>query len=164
MPGYICALWVSLDDGLGAVALANATSGVQIGQLVGDLVDIVAEHEPALPRPWRPLSEVDARVLDLAGVWYWGPSGYALRLGVDAQPDLAPLASTGRGTRFRRTGDDTWVGNGGYWDGEILRPVQVAGHLDHLDIGTFVFTREPYDPTAQIPGGVDADGWRGVAE
>ena len=31
---------------------------------------------------------------------------------------------------------------------------------DHLDVGTFVFTRTPYDPEAPVPGGVDARGWR----
>jgi hypothetical protein len=25
-----------------------------------------------------------------------------------------------------------------------------------------VFTRTPYDPEADVPGGVDPDGWRGM--
>jgi hypothetical protein len=32
--------------------------------------------------------------------------------------------------------------------------------VSHLDLGTFVFTRQPYDPAAPIPGGVDPAGWR----
>jgi hypothetical protein len=35
-----------------------------------------------------------------------------------------------------------------------------AGRVTHLDIGSFVFTREPYDPDAPIPGGLDPEGWR----
>ena len=37
-------------------------------------------------------------------------------------------------------------------------PLRIAE--DHLDLGTFVFTRQPYDPDAPVPGGVDEDGWR----
>ena len=38
-----------------------------------------------------------------------------------------------------------------------------SGVVTHLDLGTFVFTREPYDPAAPVPGGHDQDGWRGRA-
>jgi hypothetical protein len=34
--------------------------------------------------------------------------------------------------------------------------------VDHLDLGSFVFTRQPYDERADVPGGVDAEGWRGI--
>jgi hypothetical protein len=34
------------------------------------------------------------------------------------------------------------------------------GSVSHLDIASFRFTRTPYDPDADIPGGVDPDGWR----
>jgi hypothetical protein len=30
----------------------------------------------------------------------------------------------------------------------------------HIDIGSFVFTRSPYDETADIPGGLDEKGWQ----
>jgi hypothetical protein len=29
-----------------------------------------------------------------------------------------------------------------------------------LDVASFVFTRTPYDPAAEVPGGLDPDGWR----
>ncbi|CAM5420242.1 Serine hydrolase OS=Streptomyces antimycoticus OX=68175 GN=SANT12839_048970 PE=4 SV=1 [Streptomyces antimycoticus] len=32
----------------------------------------------------------------------------------------------------------------------------------HLDLGTFVFTREPYAPDGVVPGGVDEEGWRAL--
>ena len=38
MPGFLCALWVSVEDDAGAVVLANTTSGVPIGGLAADLV------------------------------------------------------------------------------------------------------------------------------
>jgi hypothetical protein len=78
--------------------------------------------------------------------------------------DLSPVAAGGgRSSRFQPAGDGTWRGLNGYFHGETLRPVlDDAGRLTHLDIGSFVFTREPYDHDAPIPGGVDPGGWRGA--
>jgi D-alanyl-D-alanine carboxypeptidase len=56
--------------------------------------------------------------------------------------------------------DGTWTGREGYYAGETLRPVRRAdGSLSHLDLGSFVFTREPYDAVAPVPGGFP--GWDG---
>lgn len=38
------------------------------------------------------------------------------------------------------------------------------GSVSHLDVGSFVFTREPYAPDDAVPGGVDAKGWRGLGD
>jgi len=162
MPGFICTLWVSVEDDVGAVALANTTSGLPIGALVADLVGIVADREPRIPEPWRPMAQLDASLLDLVGVWFWGPTGYSLKLEADGYFALGSLSGGGsRNARFRPAGDGAWVGLNGYFAGETLRPVRGAdGRLSHLDIGSFVFTREPYDPDAPIPGGVDPHGWR----
>ena len=162
MPGFLCALWVSVEDDVGAVALANTTTGLAIGTLTAELVGIVAEREPRIPAPWRPLAEVDGSLLELTGPWFWGPSGYALKLEADGHLALGSVSGAGsRNARFRPAGDGTWIGLNGYFAGETLRPVRDdAGRLSHLDIGSFVFTREPYDPDAPIPGGVDPDGWR----
>jgi CubicO group peptidase (beta-lactamase class C family) len=161
MPGFVCTLWISVDEDVGAVALANTTAGLAIGALAAELVGIVAEREPRIPEPWRPLAEVDGALLELTGPWFWGPSGYTLRLEADRHFQLVVLSGTGsRNARFRPADDGTWVGLNGYFAGETLRPVRDdAGRLSHLDIGSFVFTREPYDLDAPIPGGVDPDGW-----
>jgi hypothetical protein len=43
----------------------------------------------------------------------------------------------------------------------VLRPVRDPdGVVGHLDLGSFVFTREPYAPADAVPGDVDAAGWR----
>jgi D-alanyl-D-alanine carboxypeptidase len=162
MPGFVCALWVSVEDDVGAVVLANTTSGFAVGGVAADLVGIVAEREPRIPDPWRPLAEVDGELLEITGPWFWGPAGYALRLEADRHFQLIALSGKGsRDARFRPAGDGTWVGLNGYFAGETLRPVRDgAGRVTHLDIGSFVFTRQPYDPDAPIPGGVDPDGWR----
>jgi len=69
---------------------------------------------------------------------------------------LGPLPGrTGRASRFAPMEDGTWRGLDGYYAGERLRIAE-----DHLDLGTFIFTRTPYDPDAPVPGGVDETGWR----
>jgi CubicO group peptidase (beta-lactamase class C family) len=162
MPGFLCALWVSVEDDAGAVVLANTTSGLAVGGLTAELVGIVAEREPRIPDPWRPMRELDPALLELAGTWFWGPTGYALKLESDGYLELGALSGKGsRNARFRPAGDGTWIGLNGYYAGETLRPARdAAGRLTHLDIGSFVFTREPYDPDAPIPGGLDPEGWR----
>ncbi|WEH34523.1 serine hydrolase [Streptomyces sp. AM 4-1-1] len=165
LPGFLAALWLSVEDDMAAVVLANATSGVAIGDLAADLVRIVAEAEPRIPRPWRPLpeAEADPELLALTGAWYWGTRSYGLTLVRGRGVELRPLHGSGRGARFVARPDGTWTGLDGYYTGEILRVVRRAdGSVSHLDVGSFVFTREPYDSQAGVPGGVDADGWRGI--
>jgi hypothetical protein len=150
-------------DNVGAVVLTNCTSGPMVSQVAADLVRIVAEAEPRLPEPWRPLREIDRSVVELAGQWYWGTSPFALRLTADGFASLGPLAGSGRRSRFRPNSDGTWTGLEGYFAGEVLRAVRRPdGAVDHLDLGSFVFTRQPYDQEAAVPGGVDPEGWRGI--
>ncbi|WP_030230894.1 serine hydrolase domain-containing protein [Streptomyces sp. NRRL S-350] len=163
MPGFTAGLWVSEADGLAAYALANATSGAATAQLAAELITLTAEHEPRLPEPWRPLAEVDDDLLDLTGPWYWGAAPNTLRLRAGRILELAPLAGHGRGSRFRPEPDGTWTGLDDYYAGETLRVVRRAdGTVSHLDLGSFVYTREPYGPAPAVPGGVDPEGWRGM--
>lgn len=163
LPGFLAGLWVSVEDGVGAVALANATSGPLTAVVAADLVRIVAAAEPRIPEPWRPLPEVDQALLELTGTWYWGTYSFGLRLVADRGVELQPLGGGGRGSRFVAQSEETWTGLDGYYAGETLRVVRREdGLVSHLDLGSFVFTREPYEPGEAVPGGVDPDGWRGL--
>ncbi|MFV0134880.1 serine hydrolase domain-containing protein [Streptomyces sp. HMX87] len=163
LPGFLANLTLSAEDDVAAVVLANCTSGPLLSMVGADLVGIVAEAEPRIPEPWRPLSDVDDSVLELAGPWYWGTQGFALRLTTDGGVSLEPLSGAGRRSRFRANGDGTWTGLEGYYAGEVLRAVRCPdGTVSHLDLGSFVFTRRPYDEEAPVPGGVDPEGWRGI--
>ncbi|MGW1722622.1 serine hydrolase domain-containing protein [Streptomyces sp. NPDC002306] len=163
LPGFLANLTISVADDVAAVVLANCTSGPLLGTVGADLVRIVAEAEPRIPEPWRPLPEVDQAELELAGPWYWGTHAFAWRLTADGRASLEPLSGNGRRSRFRANGDGTWTGLEGYYAGELLRAVRRPdGSVDHLDLGSFAFTRQPYDETASVPGGVDPEGWRGV--
>lgn len=163
LPGFLASLLFSESDDVASVVLANCTSGPLLSLVAADLVRIVAEAEPRIPEPWRPLTEADPAVLELAGQWYWGTYGFALRVTADGLVSLEPLSGTGRRSRFRENGDGTWTGLEGYYAGERLEAVRRPdGSVSHLDLGSFVFTRQPYDEGAPVPGGVDPDGWRGI--
>ncbi|MFI8211382.1 serine hydrolase domain-containing protein [Streptomyces werraensis] len=165
LPGFLACLTMGLADDVGAVVLANCTSGPAPFTVAADLVRIVAEAEPRIPTPWRPLREADPAALDLVGQWYWGTHPFGLRLSADGLLALEPLSGKGRRSRFRRDGDSDggWVGLEGYYAGEVLKPVRRPdGTVSHLDLGSFVFTRQPYEESAPVPGGVDAEGWRGL--
>lgn len=163
LPGYLAGMWMSVEDGLAAVTLTNATSGPLTATVAADLVRIVADAEPRIPEPWRPLPEVDQELLALTGPWYWGTYAYGLRLAAERGLELEPLRGAGRRSRFRAAADGTWTGLDGYYAGETLRVVRGEdGSVSHLDLGSFVFTREPYGPPDAVPGGVDPSGWQGL--
>ncbi|MFE2476897.1 serine hydrolase [Streptomyces sp. NPDC059389] len=163
LPGFVAGLWLSEADDVAAVVLANCTSGLPAATVAAELVAIVADAEPRFPRPWRPFREADPVALDLCGPWYWGTSPQVLRLNADGLLELAPVGAMGRAARFRAEPDGSWTGLNGYYAGETLRAVRREdGSVSHLDLGSFVFTREPYDTQAPVPGGVDPQGWRGI--
>jgi len=160
MPGFLAAVYGSPEEEVGVVVLANATSGLD-PQLLARMFEIVCDNEPTVVAPWAPLARVDPATLALAGTWYWGTYGYGLRVRSDEMLELVPLAGHGRGSRFRQKSDGLWLGLDGYHAGETLGPRHDAtGELVALDIGTFVFTREPYDRRGPVPGGVDDAGWQ----
>ncbi len=161
LPGFVATLWASPEEALAGVVLANRTSCPAVDPAAADLVDAVASREPRIPRPWRPLGEVDSALLELTGPWYWGAAPFALRLRAGRGLELTPLSGTGRSSRFRAEGDDTWTGLDAYYAGETLTVVRSAeGAVSHLDVGTFVLTREPYEQGDAVPGGVGKAGWR----
>lgn len=163
LPGFLANLTFSAEDDVAAVVLANCTSGPRLSGVAADLVGIVADAEPRIPEPWRPLPDVDRAVLELAGQWYWGTQGFLLRLTADRGLSLEPLSGVGRRSRLRPNGDGTWTGLDGYCAGEVLKAVRRPdGSLSHLDFGSFVFTRQPYDEGSPVPGGVDPEGWSGL--
>ncbi|NHA67541.1 serine hydrolase domain-containing protein [Phycicoccus flavus] len=156
MPGFLAGLRVRLDTGDGVVGMTNTTSSPALRALDDDLLSTLESEEPRTVTPWSATG--DAGLLDLVGTWHWGASTTAatLRGGhlVLGEP------GTGRGARFRPTGEDAWVGLDGYLTGEPLTVVRRPdGTVSHLDVASFRFTRTPYDPDADVPGGVDDLGW-----
>ncbi|GAA2070837.1 serine hydrolase domain-containing protein [Aeromicrobium halocynthiae] len=153
MPGFLAQLRVDVESGDGVVVLANATSG--LGPLAADLLALLAEREPAAVTPWT-ASRDHRDDLDLLGDWFWGTARFPLtRRGehlVLGEPGV------GRGARFERDGD-AWRGLEGYYSGErLVVHRDGAGVARRLELASFVFTRTPYDPAGEVPGGTDG-GW-----
>jgi CubicO group peptidase (beta-lactamase class C family) len=153
MPGFLAALHVDPDSGIGAVVLANATTGIDPRDLAVSLIDGDPDAEDARPAPWRPTLAVPREAVGVPGVWFWGNTAYDVRW----HNDGLELRAMARGNvvtdRFEPV-HGTLVGVSGYHRGERLDVVRRRdGSVHHLECATFVYTRTPYDPDVEIPGG-----------
>ncbi|MEO7422425.1 MAG: serine hydrolase domain-containing protein, partial [Ornithinibacter sp.] len=156
MPGFLAGLRVRLDGGDGVVTMTNTTTTSVMRGLSTDLLAALGELEPAPVTPW--VAGGDADLLELVGTWHWGPSVETAR--IEGEHLVLGEPGQGRGSRFASAGGDDWVGLDGYHTGEPLHVVRRAdGTLSHLDLASFRFTRTPYDPEGDVPGGVDEAGW-----
>ncbi|WP_299928300.1 serine hydrolase domain-containing protein [uncultured Nocardioides sp.] len=153
MPGFLAALHVDPDSGIGAVVLANATTGIDPRELAVSLIDGDPDAEDARPAPWRPTAAVPREADGVPGVWFWGNTAYDVRW----HNDGLELRAMARGNvvtdRFEPV-HGTLVGVSGYHRGERLDVVRRPdGSVHHLECATFVYTRTPYDPDVDVPGG-----------
>ena len=161
MPGFLATLCVSPADGLGGIALANATSGPDIAGIAIDLVRIVADHEPRVPARWKPLPDVEAGPARADRPVVLGTPALPAAAARRPRPGALARGGRGRASRFRAEPDGTWTGLDGYYAGETLLLVRGADNtVDHLDLGSFVFTREPYELEAPLAARPDPEGWR----
>jgi hypothetical protein len=180
MPGFLAGLRVRLDAGVpasgsasgpvggpasgpalgaagdGVVLFTNTTASTATRSIIDELLDTLARHEPAPVQAWS--AGGDPALLELVGTWHWGPS--TVTATVAGEHLVLGEPGSGRGARFRPTGPDQWLGLDSYYAGEPLRVVRRGdGSVSHLDLASFRFTRTPYDPQADVPGGVDERGW-----
>lgn len=153
MPGFLASLHVDPDSGIGAVVLANATTGIAPQELAVSLIEGGPDAASERPAPWRPTDVLPSDVVGVPGVWFWGNTAYDVRWHNDGL-DLHLMALGGRlKERFEIVGG-TLVGVLGYHRGERLDVVRRAdGSVRNLECATFVYTRTPYDPDVEIPGG-----------
>lgn len=158
MPGFLACSFIDERTTTGAFVMTNSTGGVAVGDLTVDLITLADQHEPGLPTEWQP-SEVDSALLELTGIWHWGPTPFHMHVLSDGLLELIPV-DRGRRSRFRQVDKDVWEGLDSYYAGERLRVERDRdGRPAHLNITTFIFTRTPYDASAPIPGGIDDSGW-----
>lgn len=153
MPGFLAGLLVDPVRRTGAVCLANGTVGLRCAGLPGDLLDELERSEPTVVDAWVPATDLPEAVEELLGLWHWGNT--VLAFSWAAEEVLVTSAATGAvNGRFLPTEDGSFLGTAGYHHGETLRVVRNPdGSPNHLVCATFVYTREPYDPRAPIPGG-----------
>lgn len=150
MPGFHAICLVDRTRRTGVVGLVNGTTGVPVAAFGAGLLEELEQWEPTLPEAWQPNESVPAEFTDVLGVWHWGaaPIVFACEGG--------DLVARRRGIEaWRFTADDgRIVGIRGYHAGEQLQVVRRSdGTVSHVDVGTFILTREPYEAGAPIPGG-----------
>ncbi|MFD1860068.1 class A beta-lactamase-related serine hydrolase [Aeromicrobium camelliae] len=148
MPGFLATLKVEPERGIGVVVLTNTTHGL------GELADgLLREAESVVPSPAALHPQPSATVRELLGTWYWGPAPFIAEPHEDGFL-LSPAEGAGRGSRFVPDGDG-WRGRDGYYAGERL----IVRDDGALDLASFIFTRQPYDPAHSYPGDLDPAGW-----
>jgi CubicO group peptidase (beta-lactamase class C family) len=159
MPGFVAMFVIDAATTNVLLVLSNSTSAFR-PQFADELFALVLSEQAEQPRAFDPkISPIGVEDMDLVGVWYWGPRTYELTHCPDGHLELRGLPY-GRDGRFKPNGDGTYTGEWGYFAGERLEGPRLAdGSLSHLDIASFVFTRTPYDDKADIPGGLDDNGW-----
>lgn len=162
MPGFQAGLFVHPESGDAVVALANSTTGLPsddlAARLFGDAADTGERAEgpdgsdEAVGEPWRPTTGLPEAVLGVPGLWFWGNTALSLEWWGD-HLRLRDVRTGAAGDRFVVRGDRV-VGSAGYHHGEeLLVHRGPDGSVGHLECATFVYTRRPYDPAVEIPGG-----------
>lgn len=155
VPGFTADLETDATSGLVIAVCGNATSGF------GGALDLLRAAADALGERTVPPVD-DPAAAELVGPWYWGALPHTMSVLPDGRLHLAGTPGSSPSVFVRRGAD--WVGTGGdYFHGETLRVVRDAHGVRALDLGTFCFTRTPYDPDADLPGGGDPTGWRAPA-
>lgn len=153
MPGFLAALHVDPDSGIGAVVLANATTGIDPRELAVSLIEGDPDADDARPAPWRPTTAVPPEAAGVPGLWFWGNTAYDVRWHNDGL-ELRAMARGNRVTDRFEPVHGTLIGVSGYHRGERLDVVRrPRGSVHHLECATFVYTRTPYDPEVDVPGG-----------
>lgn len=150
MPGFIATALVDRRRRVGGVVLANATVGYSPATVVTELLDELEKCEPSIAKAWTPSPALPAELAGVPGVWHWGNTPIVFAM------EGAELVGRRGGVESYRFAvrDGRVVGVSGYHAGEELHAVRRPdGSVGHLDIATFIYTREPYDPDAPIPGG-----------
>ncbi|MFI7588756.1 serine hydrolase domain-containing protein [Spongisporangium articulatum] len=153
MPGFLAGLWVDRSAQAGALVLANVTQGLD-HSITRDLLATLAECEPHVGDEWVPAEPPVP--LSLLGPWYWGPAPFVLKALPGGLLALDAIGPSGRESRFgpHPTIEGAWIGLDAYYAGETLRFSE-----NSFNLSSFIFTREPYDPAAPVPGGVSDAGW-----
>ncbi|MEO5664173.1 MAG: serine hydrolase domain-containing protein [Nocardioides sp.] len=150
MPGFHAICLVDRRRRTGVVGLVNGTTGVPVATFGAGLLEELELWEPSLPMPWVPNESVPPEFVDILGLWHWGarPVVFACEGG-----DLVARSGGVEAWRFGVVAGRV-VGTRGYHSGEPLHVVRRSdGAVSHLDVGTFILTREPYEAGTPIPGG-----------
>ena len=146
MPGHITALFTDRDAKTGAVVLTSSGTTPDVAGFATTLADLVTEHDPVEPGPWRPGTAVPEELADLLGVWYseGSPFTFSVREGrLEARAHGLPEHKPS--SRFEQVETDVFRTVAGRERGELLRVTRDAeGRVVKMNWATYLVTREPY--------------------
>lgn len=145
MPGYRAVAAVDRGSGVGGVVLANSYTAPPPQEVLATLLDTADGRRLAPPadRPWRPGQPPPPQTAEVLGPWFWGPLELRLEHRDGGLRLVAP-ARPAADARFEPAGPDVFRGVSGEHRGELLRVVRAEdGRVSHLDLTTYVLTREP---------------------
>ena len=163
MPGFLATLWNDPAEGTSAVVFANVTEGPDVPALAAELLTVVAAAEPRILETWVSRA-VPAETLALTGLWYRGAAPLVLHAGADGGIRFTDPRSGATEMDLRRDGERWVVTTPGYYRGELLTVLRGPdGQVTHLDLGSVVITRTPYEPGDVVSGARDDDGWQPVS-
>jgi CubicO group peptidase (beta-lactamase class C family) len=145
MPGFLAGLAVRRPEKVGAVVLANTSTGADPGGLAVDVVLSVVDDDAQPPPPWRPGGDVPESIADLLGVWW--TEGHELVFSAHEghlESRVAGAARTSPPAVFAEEGPDRFRVVSGREAGEVLRVVRHPdGTVDKLYWATYPVTRDP---------------------
>jgi CubicO group peptidase (beta-lactamase class C family) len=145
MPGHITALFTDREARTGGLVLTSSGTTPDVTGFATALADLVTDHDPVEPEPWRPGTVVPDDLAELVGVWYseGSPFTFSVREGrlearADGLPDHKPPS------RFERVEDDVYRTVAGRETGELLKVTRGAdGRVRKMNWATYLVTREP---------------------
>jgi CubicO group peptidase (beta-lactamase class C family) len=145
MPGHLASLVFRASERIGAVVLANTGAEFDPTGLALDLGELLAEHEPPAPDPWRPGEPPPEEVAWILGRWWseGSPFDFAWRAGrlEGRSPELPAWQPP---SVFAPDGPDRYRTVSGRERGELLRVVRdEQGVPVKLYWATYPFTRSP---------------------
>lgn len=149
---------LGFGDGTGLLAALQGT-GAGAGTAAGTGAPELLRWEESHVAVGRAIGRGPAGPGEFTGTWYWGPSPYTVSIDAAGRLELRSQGSGGRGTVFDAVAGELRGVEGGYWLGERLEVLDDGAVPVALDVGTFHFTRVPYDPATAVPGGVGTAGW-----
>jgi CubicO group peptidase (beta-lactamase class C family) len=145
MPGFLAGLAVRRPEKVGAVVLANTSSGADPGGLAIDMVLSVVDDDPDLPDPWRAGGAAPEHLVELLGVWWTEGNQFVFSTHEGHLEARAAGAAPGKPPAvFAEEGKDLFRVVSGRETGELLRVVRRPdGSVEKLYWATYPVTRDP---------------------
>ncbi|MBC9956413.1 serine hydrolase [Yimella sp. cx-51] len=145
LPGGITGFFSETGSGLSAGVLMNATNALAPDATAIALGSLVAERDPALPKPWVPGTSTPEGLTELTGRWFSEGIGFTFVIregGLQGRLDRA--APTAAWSTFEQVEPDVFRTTGGREKGERLVVHRDAnGAVRQMNWATYKFTREP---------------------